>query len=363
MIFSSLNRLRFMGLPPSSIQRWKIQVHNGPDSGGKVTFATYAYDAFGRRIAKDVDDGAGGREVTAYAYDGPDILMEFDGTGGFLARYADGDLVDQPLAMTRGGQSYYIQADHQGSVIRVTDAAGAAVNSYAYDAYGQRLSATEGVEIAYGYTGREYDAESGLMFYRARTYDPATGRFLQTPVNSVDPNGAFKITVGFQGSFFPGSVGGTGGASVSLDVTNSEIGGSVNGQVGAGAKIGGTLIIDIDLFPDPIGTRRCFVGKADVEAAVALNLVLLSAKSDVGIEATSDLTANEPNLKVTPDFKISPDYTGITLKDAGSGKFKFRPGFKLGASAQVGATLSGNLSLPELAGMVPPIPDSGCDCP
>ena len=45
-----------------------------------ATFATYAYDALGRRIAKDVDDGGGGREVTAYVYDGPDILMEFDGT-------------------------------------------------------------------------------------------------------------------------------------------------------------------------------------------------------------------------------------------------------------------------------------------
>ena len=61
-----------------------------------TTFATYAYDALGRRIAKDVDDGAGGREVTAYVYDLEDILMEFDGAGGFLARYAHGDRVDQP---------------------------------------------------------------------------------------------------------------------------------------------------------------------------------------------------------------------------------------------------------------------------
>ncbi|MEO1723518.1 MAG: hypothetical protein AAFR84_14055 [Pseudomonadota bacterium] len=36
MICSSLNRLRFMGHPPSSIQRWKIQARNGPDLGEKV---------------------------------------------------------------------------------------------------------------------------------------------------------------------------------------------------------------------------------------------------------------------------------------------------------------------------------------
>ncbi|MCL4244488.1 MAG: RHS repeat-associated core domain-containing protein, partial [Candidatus Dadabacteria bacterium] len=31
----------------------------------------------------------------------------------------------------------------------------------------------------YSYTGREYDAESGLYYYRARYYDPSIGRFLQ----------------------------------------------------------------------------------------------------------------------------------------------------------------------------------------
>ncbi len=31
----------------------------------------------------------------------------------------------------------------------------------------------------YGYTGREYDPESGLYHYRARAYDPAAGVFLQ----------------------------------------------------------------------------------------------------------------------------------------------------------------------------------------
>src|SRR6056297_1885621 len=36
MICSSVKRFRFMGLPPSAIQRWKIPVRNGPDIGGKV---------------------------------------------------------------------------------------------------------------------------------------------------------------------------------------------------------------------------------------------------------------------------------------------------------------------------------------
>lgn len=89
--------------------------------GGVV--ATYAYDALGRRIEKTV-----GTPVTRYIYDGPDIVLEFDASTGsdvLVARFAHGLLIDQPLATEQGGQSYYYHANHQGSVIRVTDATGA----------------------------------------------------------------------------------------------------------------------------------------------------------------------------------------------------------------------------------------------
>ncbi|MEM7089913.1 MAG: RHS repeat-associated core domain-containing protein [Pseudomonadota bacterium] len=35
------------------------------------------------------------------------------------------------------------------------------------------------MEQRYGYTGREHDPETGLIYYRARHYDPATGQFIQ----------------------------------------------------------------------------------------------------------------------------------------------------------------------------------------
>ncbi|WP_367647219.1 RHS repeat-associated core domain-containing protein [Ruegeria arenilitoris] len=35
------------------------------------------------------------------------------------------------------------------------------------------------MEQRYGYTGREHDLETGLIYYRARHYDPATGQFIQ----------------------------------------------------------------------------------------------------------------------------------------------------------------------------------------
>ena len=51
-------------------------------------------------------------------------------------------------------------------------------NSYVYDSYGRRSQVIESVIQPYSYTGREFDVESGLYFYRARYFDSETGRFL-----------------------------------------------------------------------------------------------------------------------------------------------------------------------------------------
>ena len=111
-----------------------------------------------------------------------------DGANSLQARYSHGEEIDQPLAMTRGGDSYFYGVDHLGSIRLVTDAAGAVANRYDYDAFGN-LEATsyETVANPFGFTARERDAESGLMFYRARYYDPKIGRFI-----SEDP-------IGFEG--------------------------------------------------------------------------------------------------------------------------------------------------------------------
>jgi RHS repeat-associated protein len=74
---------------------------------------------------------------------------------------------------------YSIHTDHQGSVRAVTDLTGGVVNSYAYDAYGNAEAAVESLPQRFRYTGREWDGVTRLYHYRARAYDPETGRFLQ----------------------------------------------------------------------------------------------------------------------------------------------------------------------------------------
>ncbi|MCU0293550.1 MAG: hypothetical protein MUF10_16440, partial [Thermoanaerobaculaceae bacterium] len=83
-------------------------------------------------------------------------------------------------------QSEPIHADGLGSVVRLTDSNGNVVHSYQYDAWGN-IEAETGAPVdgvQYTFTGREWDPETGLYYYRARYLDPKVGRFI-----SEDPIG------------------------------------------------------------------------------------------------------------------------------------------------------------------------------
>jgi RHS repeat-associated protein len=145
--------------------------------------STYRYDGLGRRIEK-VANG----QTRRYIYDGEDILLEYDGANVLQARYTHGPGIDEPIAVTRGGNTFFYHQDGLGTVTDLTDSAGATAKSYAYDAYGNLVDQTGTVDQPYTYTGREFDAETGLYHYRARYYDSQIGRFLQKdPMGFVGP--------------------------------------------------------------------------------------------------------------------------------------------------------------------------------
>ncbi len=139
---------------------------------GGIT-ASYTYDPFGRRISKTVNG-----ILTRYLYDRADMIKEYDGVDTLLATYRHGPGMDEPIAMVRGGQTFYYHADWLGSVMGLTDTNQTLVQSYGYDGFGN-LNQPGAIQNPYTYTGRQYDAETGLYYYRARYYDPKTGRFLQ----------------------------------------------------------------------------------------------------------------------------------------------------------------------------------------
>jgi RHS repeat-associated protein len=134
-----------------------------------------------------------------YVYDGDQIIAEYDGSGTLQKKYVYGPGIDEPIQLIVHSSSlvekYWYHADGLGSIIGLTDASGSLVESYEYDAYGTTriidanrlpLSASQ-IGNSYMFTGRQFDEETGLYYYRARMYSPALGRFLQTdPIGYYD---------------------------------------------------------------------------------------------------------------------------------------------------------------------------------
>ena len=101
-----------------------------------------------------------------------------------LRKYIYGVRVDEPVCMIEVADSnavYYYHYDALGSVVALSDSVGDTIQTYEYSVYGQ-VAAEDPNFLAnpYMFTGRRFDFETGLYYYRARYYNPYIGRFLQT---------------------------------------------------------------------------------------------------------------------------------------------------------------------------------------
>jgi RHS repeat-associated protein len=81
--------------------------------------------------------------------------------------------------MLRSGTTSYYQADGLGSLTSLSNTSGALANTYTYDSFGNLTASSGSLTNSFRYTGREFDTETSLYYYRARYYDPATGRFIR----------------------------------------------------------------------------------------------------------------------------------------------------------------------------------------
>ncbi len=148
-------------------------------------------------------------------YDGDNVIEDLDLTGKATARYTQGLGIDEPLEVSQSGVPNYYEADGLGSITGLTDPTGAVANAYSYDSFGNVTATTGTVSNRFFFTAREAAAKTGLLYYRARYYDPGTGRFLsEDPIGFVgdadfyryalnrpnyfrDPTGRLSIGPGF----------------------------------------------------------------------------------------------------------------------------------------------------------------------
>lgn len=157
--------------------------------GSAATEAIYAYDPFGRRLSKTYDVPL---TTDNFLYDGDQIIEQRDAILTLTQSFLYGPGIDEPLELIQHPSltTHYYHADGLGSITHFTDSSGIVQESYTYSAFGIP-SATSSLGNPYLFTGREYDPETSLYYYRARYYHPRLGEI---------------SAAGFVGGFIGGSV-------------------------------------------------------------------------------------------------------------------------------------------------------------
>ena len=145
----------------------------------------FEYGADGVRQSK--------RDTTSavqFIYDGFNVIQEINKvTGQTSAQYFHG-----PRGMfkqRRSNQDHWHLLDGLGSTIALTDAQQTVTDTYAYEAFGNKVATTGTAVNPYKYvTGSGYytDHESDLTLLTLRYYDPDLGRFITRDPASVGPN-------------------------------------------------------------------------------------------------------------------------------------------------------------------------------
>jgi len=140
--------------------------------------------------------GAGAAVRTNFALLDGEVYLEFNGST-LSHRYMPGATIDTNLMieeMNSNGTSagvLWALPDHQGTVRDVIDTAGAVQNHIKYTAFGGIHSELDpDVEYRFTYTGREFDSETDLYYYRARYYDAEVGRFISEDPIAFDAGDA-----------------------------------------------------------------------------------------------------------------------------------------------------------------------------
>ena len=176
-------------------------------SSGSVLLedVSFTYDLVNRRIIKSSSAGA-----LITVYNGLAPWVDYDAGGNVVARYLTGDLTDQVLARYRPGEgTVWYLADRMGTNRDLAGSDGQVIAHVDFDSFGSIVGTVDKQTVdRFLFTGREFDAETGLYYYRARYYDPLNGRFISqdpigftagdanlyryvgnSPINFVDPSG------------------------------------------------------------------------------------------------------------------------------------------------------------------------------
>lgn len=185
-----------------------VSVEERSAGGIILSESRYAYDVDGQRIVQRINGDA-----LWTAYNGANAWGDFTATS-VEKRYFFGKGIDENLAQQHGAESAVLYlTDLLGSVRDLANAAGEIIDHIEFNVFGNVLNPSKlTVGDRFLFTGREFNPRSGLHFYRARYYDPGSGRFINrdpigfdgrefnayqytknSPPNYADPSGKIPI--------------------------------------------------------------------------------------------------------------------------------------------------------------------------
>jgi RHS repeat-associated protein len=155
-----------------------------------------------------------GGVTTRMAYDGVNLVAEYDGSNALQRRYVHGPAADEPIVWYEGSGTSdrrFLHGDERGSILAVTNSSGTIIATNNYDEHGIPGASNLG---RFQYTGQAWLPEISMHYYKARIYSPTLGRFLQAdpvgydagmnlyayvradPINRTDPPGTFPTDIG-----------------------------------------------------------------------------------------------------------------------------------------------------------------------
>ncbi|MCG8456468.1 MAG: hypothetical protein MI919_09310 [Holophagales bacterium] len=147
---------------------------------GGLPVAAYRYDAQGLRVEKNTPEG-----TARYVYDQQSVLLKYGPTSTQKYDYGPDRLLS--VDDTTEGRAYYL-TDALGSVTNLVSPEGIQTAQYRYDAWGGYRHREEREPQPWGFTGHEMDDETGLVYMKARFYDPESARFLSEDPAEGDPS-------------------------------------------------------------------------------------------------------------------------------------------------------------------------------
>jgi RHS repeat-associated protein len=150
----------------------EIVAHDG--AGAVVHTVRNSYDAFGRRLIREVDG------VPTYTiYDFMFAHADLDAQTNVVAVYLNSELPDQRYGRYRPSEGiHWYLADRKSSVRQLANESGNVVCEIDYLTFGSPYSVTDtNLVDRFLFAGRDYDEIGGLYHIYYRHYDPVLGRF------------------------------------------------------------------------------------------------------------------------------------------------------------------------------------------